>query len=147
MRRLALCLAMGWGSAACVDPNVCNHPLDSVSYAVSDNTCGPAATGTLRVFSRENACEVHVEVDEGLGLPASAGPRMPGGYSSGDYLDGELWSLQHDRFDPGDAGPLPYLIRTCTPVRQVEPGPRTLLCRDSMEDGSRPECTAVFARQ
>ena len=151
MRHLALCLAMGWGSAACVvDPNVCNHPLDSVSYAVTDNTCGPVATGTLRVFSLEDACEVQVEVDEGLGLPGTASPRMPSGRSSGEYLRGELWSLLDDRFEQRDAGSQPYLIRHCNFQPQEEPGPRTLLCRDTLDGdptSPRPECTAVLTRQ
>jgi hypothetical protein len=137
------------GLTGCPDPNECLHRLDEVRYAVTDNTCGPVATGTLRVFSPENACEVFAEADEGLGLPSQALPRMPGGVSSGKYLSQELWSLMDDRFSERDAGPQPYLTRECGPIRQDAPGPRTLTCRDTLDGDPRsekPECTAVLTR-
>ncbi|WP_147444473.1 MULTISPECIES: hypothetical protein [Corallococcus] len=146
-----LVLALGCLSVACSDPDVCNHDYDSVTYTVTENTCGPSAAGTLRVFSEEDSCEAYAEMDEGLGLPTDVNPRMPSSrLSSGEsYLGRELWGLNYSRFDSDGGEARPYLSRSCNFTDRESSG-RKLLCRDIVDTNPQtpqPECTAVLTRQ
>ncbi|MCY1039805.1 hypothetical protein OV208_00635 [Corallococcus sp. bb12-1] len=142
--------ALGGLSVACSDPNVCNHDDDSVTYTVTENTCGPSATGTVRVFSEEDSCEVFAEVDEGLGLPTDVSPRMPSSrFSSESYLSRELWSLSYSSFGSDEGEVRPYIHRTCS-FTDRDPSGRKFLCRDTVDTNPQtpqPECTAVLTRQ
>ncbi|CAM3783681.1 hypothetical protein COSO111634_25375 [Corallococcus soli] len=151
MGRVLALVGMSLLGVACSDPDVCNHDYDSVTYAVTENTCGPSATGTLRVFSEEDSCEAFAEMDEGLGLPTDVNPRMPSSrLSSGEsHLARELWGLIYSRFDSDGGEVRPYLSRNCNFTDSAPPG-RKLLCRDIVDtnpQAPQPECTAVLTRQ